>query len=285
METPFFSVLMTAFNREQYIAEAIESVLVQNYTSFELIICDDCSTDNSFSIIQSYAEKDERIKVHRGEKNIGQFPNRNKAASLAIGHLLVFADSDDSLKPDALHYLSKVYSEHPNADFWLVYYGKAERPLFLESKAAIDKHFFEQGFLHIGPGGTVITKKLFDEIGGFPTKYGPAGDMFYNVKAASNGSVLLLPYIYSNYRRHEGQELNNPFSYLYNTYNYYNDLLRLPEIPLSFEEREFLSLKSKRRFVVNTFMYFVKTGNLYQTLKAFYLARFGFKDFIKGIIH
>jgi glycosyltransferase involved in cell wall biosynthesis len=285
MKQPFFSVLMTAFNREQYIAEAIESVLAQGYTNFELIISDDCSTDNTFSIIQSYAERDERIKVHRWEKNIGQFPNRNKAASLASGHLLVFADSDDSLKPDALHYLSNVYQEHPDADFWLVYYGKAEDPLFLESKAAIHKHFFEQGFLHIGPGGTVITKQLFDKIGGFPTKYGPAGDMFYNVKAASNGHVLLLPYVYFNYRRHEGQEMNNPFSYLYNTYIYYNDLLQLPEIPLSVNEREFLLLKSKRRFIVNLGKYFRRTGRLGDLFKAIRLAGFGFKDFLKGVFH
>lgn len=285
MEQPLFSVLMTAYNREQYIAEAIESVLRQSYPSFELIICDDCSTDNTFSIIQSYAEKDERIKVYRGEKNIGQFPNRNKTASLAMGHLLVFADSDDSLKPDALRYLSNVYLENPNADFWLVYYGIAEGSLFLESKAAIHKHFFEQGFLHIGPGGTVIAKQLFDKIGGFPTKYGPAGDMFYNVKAASNGNVLLLPYVYFNYRRHEGQELNNPFSYLYNTYIYYNDLLQLPEIPLSIEERKFLLLKSKRRFIVNLWKYFRRTGRVGDLFKAIRLAGFGFKDFLQGVFH
>lgn len=65
---PLLSVLMTAFNREKYIAEAIESVLASTYTNFELIIVDDCSKDNTVNIAKSYEQKDQRVKVYINEK-------------------------------------------------------------------------------------------------------------------------------------------------------------------------------------------------------------------------
>ena len=83
--TPLVSVLMTAYNREKYIAEAIESVLASTYTFFELIIVDDCSTDNTVLIAKSYQERDPRIKLFVNKQNLGDYPNRNVAASFASG--------------------------------------------------------------------------------------------------------------------------------------------------------------------------------------------------------
>src|ERR1700760_2110219 len=105
--TPVASVLMTSYNREKYIAEAIESVLASSFTDFELIIVDDRSTDNTAAIARSYAEKDPRIKLYVNEVNLQQFPNRNKAASLARGEYIYYCDSDDSLLPDGLARLVK----------------------------------------------------------------------------------------------------------------------------------------------------------------------------------
>ena len=72
------SVLMTSFNREKYIAEAIESVLASTYKDFELIIVDDCSKDNTVGIAKKYEELDSRVKVYINEVNLGDYPNRNK---------------------------------------------------------------------------------------------------------------------------------------------------------------------------------------------------------------
>ncbi len=73
------SILMTAYNREHYITEAIESVLASTYQNWELIIVDDGSKDDTVSIAKSYAAEDARIKVHVNEKNLGDYPNRNRA--------------------------------------------------------------------------------------------------------------------------------------------------------------------------------------------------------------
>ena len=77
---PLVSVLMTSYNREKYITEAMESVLNSTYANFELIIVDDGSTDKTVAIANEYEKKDKRVKVHTNEKNLGQFQNRNKAA-------------------------------------------------------------------------------------------------------------------------------------------------------------------------------------------------------------
>ena len=95
MSAPTISVLMTAYNREEFIAKAIESVLASTFTDFELLIVDDASTDKTVEIAQTCAAKDSRINVVVNKKNLGQFANRNKAASYATGTYLKFVDSDD----------------------------------------------------------------------------------------------------------------------------------------------------------------------------------------------
>ncbi|MBN2662839.1 MAG: glycosyltransferase family 2 protein, partial [Bacteroidales bacterium] len=96
---PFVSVLMTAYNREKYIAEAIESVIASTYQNWELIIVDDGSKDKTVEIAKQYEAKDPRIKVYINEKNLGDYPNRNKAASYAKGKYLKFVDADDLIYP------------------------------------------------------------------------------------------------------------------------------------------------------------------------------------------
>lgn len=67
---PLVSVLMTAYNREKYLTEEIESVLASTSTNFELIIEDDCSIDGSFAIAKKFEGKDKRVSVYQNEKNI-----------------------------------------------------------------------------------------------------------------------------------------------------------------------------------------------------------------------
>src|SRR5258708_16190742 len=94
-DKPIVSVLMTAYNREKYIAEAIESVMASTYVNFELIILDDCSKDKTVEIARKYETRDKRIRVYVNEENLGDYPNRNQAASYANGKYLKYLDSDD----------------------------------------------------------------------------------------------------------------------------------------------------------------------------------------------
>ena len=77
------SILTTVYNRDKYLAACIDSVLASSYQDWELIIVDDVSSDGSVSIALAYEQKDARIKVYVNDKNLGDYPNRNKAASYA----------------------------------------------------------------------------------------------------------------------------------------------------------------------------------------------------------
>lgn len=94
---PLVSVIITSYNRAQFIGKAIESALMQDYPNLEVIVSDNCSTDNSDAVIRSYL-KDNRVKYFKSTTNMGMIPNFQKAIEqLASGDYLTFISSDDFL--------------------------------------------------------------------------------------------------------------------------------------------------------------------------------------------
>lgn len=96
------SIITPAYNAAEYIAETIESVLAQTYPNWEMLIVNDCSKDNTAAIVQSYAAKDNRIKLINLKKNSGAAVARNTAIQNAKGRYISFLDSDDLWKKDKL---------------------------------------------------------------------------------------------------------------------------------------------------------------------------------------
>jgi glycosyltransferase involved in cell wall biosynthesis len=276
---------MTAYNRQRYIAEAIESVLASTYRNFELIVVDDGSQDNTFSIAKKYEQADSRIKLYINEKNLGDYANRNRAASYAKGEFIMHVDSDDKILPDGIERCVAVMQQFPKSSFGMRLYNKECAPFEIESAAVIYKHFFEEPSLGIGPGATIIKRDFFEAIKKYPVKYGPANDRYFNLKAACNTSMVFLPFEFLNYREHEGQEINNQYSYLYNNYLYLRDALNELPLQLPPEKIRWLHLKNKRRFLVNIFRYFISTFNLKKTVTVLRYTQFGFKDMVQAIVH
>lgn len=174
---PLVSVLMTAYNREKYISEAIESVLVSTYKNFELIIVDDCSKDLTVQIARGYEEKDNRIKVYQNPINLGDYPNRNKAASYAIGRYIKYLDSDDILYPHCLEVMVSAMEKFPNAAFGLSSIGNelCPYPVCISPELSYDQHFNGYGHFNRAPGSAIIRRDVFKKVGGFVVpKY--AGD-------------------------------------------------------------------------------------------------------------
>ena len=89
------SIIMPTYNSSQFICKAIDSVLAQSYADWELIIVDDCSTDNTYQILKDYSERDNRIIISQTEHNMGAAGARNKALSISSGRYIAFLDSDD----------------------------------------------------------------------------------------------------------------------------------------------------------------------------------------------
>ena len=285
MQLSLLSVLMTSYNREQYIAEAIESVLASTYANFELIVVDDRSTDKTVAIAKSYAANDPRIHVYINEVNLGDYKNRNKAASYAKGEFMMYVDSDDKILVDGFERCIAAMNKFPQAGFGMQYNETGKSPFLLSPKLAIHQHFFKEPCLMIGPGGTILRRDFFEKICRYPEKYGPANDMYFNLKAAAAGPILMLPFVFNYYRIHEGQELNNKYSYLYNNFNYLRDALQELDLPLTEKERQWLMNKNRRRFLVNFLNYYRHTKNLSKAINARKLAGFGFRDVLKALLH
>ena len=104
------------YNAEKYLALAIESVLQQTYTDWELLLLDDGSTDNSLSIAQSYAQKDSRIKVISDGKNKNLATRLNELPSLAQGLYLARMDADDIMHSARIERQLAVLKAHPEID-------------------------------------------------------------------------------------------------------------------------------------------------------------------------
>src|SRR5690554_7062338 len=96
------SIIMPAFNAENYIARSIQSVLNQTYKDFELIIINDKSTDNTISIVNDFERKDQRIKVIDLKENQGVAQARNHGIKASTGRFIAFLDSDDLWHSDKL---------------------------------------------------------------------------------------------------------------------------------------------------------------------------------------
>lgn len=240
-DSPLVSVLMTAYNREKYIAEAIESVIASTYQNWELIIVDDQSKDRSVEIARCYEAKDDRIKVYINEQNLGDYPNRNKAASYAKGKYLKYVDADDMIYPYGLEQLVFYMEQFPDAGYGLCSLEQDKERIFpfqLSPYEAYQRHYFEQSLFHKAPLSAIIKKEAFDKVGGFSGKQ-HLGDFELWHKLSQRNSVVLMPIGIVWYREHDDQQMNDnrtdpyvPFKYLLTS----EEFLQHKSCPLPFHE-------------------------------------------------
>jgi len=124
------SIAMTAYNGEKYIREQLDSILAQTEDDFEVVICDDASTDSTLSILKEYEKKDNRFRIYENEGNLGYRENFNKAVSLCKGDFIAFSDQDDIWLPHHLQTLRENIGEN------FVCAGRAQR--FFENDAPLN---------------------------------------------------------------------------------------------------------------------------------------------------
>lgn len=222
-ENPLVSVLMTSYNREKYIAEAIESVLLSTYTHFELIIVDDGSKDDTVKIAKSYAERDARIQVYENEVNLGDYPNRNKAASYAKGKYLKYIDADDYIYPWGLAILVQCMEQFPESGWGFCSLDqnmKKPYPFQMSPTEAYEAEYFGRGLLNKAPLSAIIKREFFEAAGGFSGKQ-YLGDFELWHILAIRYPLVLMPQGIVWYRMHDEQQSNDnrtnpivPFKYI-----------------------------------------------------------------------
>ena len=169
-DNPLVSVIMPAYNAAEHIAEAIESVLIQNYRNFELIIIDDGSTDNTKDIVAGF--KDDKIKYFYKD-NGGPSGARNLAISKAVGQYIMPLDADDMMTPDFIARHLMEFEKHPEAD--LVYcdvllIDDGGNPLrIMEKPEYRDRRHLIRDLFRMGhpvlPFRLGIRRSVFDKIG------------------------------------------------------------------------------------------------------------------------
>lgn len=174
---PQISVVIPLFNKETYIARAINSVLSQTYRDFEIIVINDGSTDKSAEVVRSFS--DSRIRLIN-QKNNGVSFTRNQGVKCAQSNFVAFLDADDEWMPTHLETLLRLNKRFPNAGIyatafnWCLNPGKITRPKYREIPKApfegILPNYFKSAALGDYPvcsSVVGIRKEVFFEIGGF----------------------------------------------------------------------------------------------------------------------
>ena len=191
---PKVSVLTTVYNRVKYVDECIASVVASTLADFEYILVDDGSTDGSWEAVQAWVAQDNRVRVFRNEKNLGDYPNRNRAASLASGEYLKYVDSDDMIYPHGLAIMVGMMDQFPDAGLGLSAYADPEmmHPRMLTQAESYEVNFFQRDLFGRAPGSAIIRRSAFESAGGF-SGLNQVGDHELWLKMASKFPVVTLP--------------------------------------------------------------------------------------------
>lgn len=219
-----FSIIMPVYNRKEYLRQAIDSVLAQTFTGYELIVVDDGSTDGSMELLESYAS---RIKILQ-QPHHGPEAARNTAAAVASGEYLAFLDSDDFLFPNALAAYDQVIRNFhfpPLILGTMLFFRDGEVCPHEDSKPHPIEVFKFQNYLSRtrplgdatrsanGMGSIVIRNSVYHDVGGMrnstPQNF-HVEDTHFLLKVGHHGPCIFIdqPATYA-YRQHDGSSTKN----------------------------------------------------------------------------
>jgi glycosyltransferase involved in cell wall biosynthesis len=219
MTAPKVSVLIPTYNYARYLPEAIESVLEQDFQDFELLIGDDCSTDNSAEVIARYAAKDERIRFKIHSANLGMVQNWNWCLSQARGEFIKFIFGDDKLfSPTAIGKMVALMESNPAISL----VSTASSVIDARSAAIETRNNFQPGIRDgkkvvvqclerpanlVGEPTLVMFRKQ-QAARGFDTRYRQLADLEMWFHLLEKGKFGYLGEPLCAFRRHESQQTN-----------------------------------------------------------------------------
>lgn len=205
MTRPTVSLLMAAYNNVAYVKAAIESALAQTYPNWELVICDDGSTDGTFELATVLAARDPRIKVYSNGRNIGYNATMITLSKLAKGEFFAHLDSDDMLERYAVEEMLRAFAQRPNTKLIysdMVQVGRNnEHESYCASPTFDRARLHQHGWRHFG----MYRSDVMSEITGYnpelvDTNGCSDGDLFMQI--AERFPVERLPKVLYMYRNH-----------------------------------------------------------------------------------
>jgi len=207
MDKPLVSIMMPAYNVEQYIGQAIESCLSQTYENLELCIVDDGSTDNTWDIIRSY--NDPRIKGDGLVKNYGEASARNQCLKISEGDIIARQDSDDYQDPTRIEKsVNRLLDDRsrPLVTCQMYWVTDGKSTPYKESKGMDYDLYIHRSGGHPVNGSIVAWKEVYDRAGPFNEELNVASDGVWNFEALKHYKQwqFIDEYLYY-YRRHSEQ--------------------------------------------------------------------------------
>ncbi len=207
---PLVTVIVTVYNGEEFLADAIRSILAQKYEPVDLLVVDDGSTDGTAEIARGFGSS---LRYHCVD-NCGIAAVRNHALDLVKGDLIAFLDADDLWPPDKLSIQVAHLTEHPE-----VQYSITRMKYFLQKGARVPKSFREE-LLHGDHVGRIVStllsrRSVFETVGKFNPELAPADDVDWFTRAADlEVPMAILPDVLLHKRVHgtnvsHQAELNN----------------------------------------------------------------------------
>ena len=207
---PKVSVVMSVFNNEADVAQAIESILMQSMSDFEFVIIDDASTDSSPSIIQGYAQKDQRIRVISNSRNAKLATSLNKGIAIAQSQYIARMDADDVAMPNRLFVQYQYMQTHPNiavCGAWVELYENAKIiwKTSTSRQGANCSAFFESCFHH---PTVMIRKSVLDQFGTYDEEISTAQDchLWSQLAFDHQQALINLPQVLLRYRSHPDKQ-------------------------------------------------------------------------------
>jgi glycosyltransferase involved in cell wall biosynthesis len=281
MNIPKVTIATITYNSEKFVAQAIESVLAQSFTDFEYLISDDCSTDGTWDIIQTY--KDPRIRAWRNAPNLGEYPNRNKTLYEAKGKYIIWIDGDDIFYPHGLEFMVKMLEAFPDAAMACArpYWPNMIYPYVLSPLEAFRYEFLGTPVLVNGFPDTLIKTEALIKVGGLPENY-IAGDTLVKQKIASSNPVLLISQHVSWWRKTPGQASSKlkQINGVIETYDNNVAMLNDGKCPLSDEEQALALYYLKYGLSKYIWKYLIVKGQFMKALKIKNNKRISFKQLL-----
>lgn len=206
---PLFSVIIPLYNKAPYVRKTVESVIEQTYKEWELVVVDDGSIDGSGDIVK--AIHDNRIRLVR-QDNAGVSASRNRGVAESTAPYICFLDADDWWEPTFLEEMARVIERHPNAgiygtSYYIVKNGKKRiAPIgvdngFGEGEINYCRVYAKTLCMPLTSISVCIPRKVFDEVGGFPTSIKLGEDFMLWLSVALKHKVVFLNKNLSNYNQ------------------------------------------------------------------------------------
>lgn len=171
---PLVSVVITAYNSEEYIEKCVFSVVEQTYKNLEILIIDDCSTDNTYEKLKNIEKLEKRIKLYKNENNKGYLKTFNKSLKLTRGDFVTFVDSDDFIDTKKIELQVEFFLQNPGAGFVGTSFKRIndqDKVVFTEilpiERNEIKNALKDQKKMPICGSSIMLKKEVIDEFGGY----------------------------------------------------------------------------------------------------------------------